>query len=283
MGDRTPAQAGEPGAGIYARKRKERERAVVPNDPRHPRPGALQRVPPHRLPELMDARDCDRRELAEALTTLGRVNRYLGGERLAYRQVSRLLSGRRPGAVRLLDVGAGGGDIAIGLMRRLRRAGWSPSIVVSDRHAATLQLCRERVLRDTREGPTPPYSFVRLDGIGLPFADGAVDIALSTTTLHHLEAPAARSFLSELARVSRIGWAVTDLRRSRAGYALMRVLGETVWSGRRLPRSDAPVSVLRSFTPAEALSLAAEAGCDGAVLERSPLRWALRGDVDGHP
>ncbi len=118
---------------------------------------------------------------------------------------------------------------------------------------------------------------MRLDGVALPFADGAVDVALSTTTLHHFEEAAARTFVAELARVSRIGWAVTDLRRSRASYALMRALAETVWRGRRLPRADAPVSVLRSFTPREASSLAAEAGCPGVVLERSPLRWALRG------
>ncbi len=84
-------------------------------------------------------------------------------------------------------------------------------------------------------------------------------------------------FVSELARVSKVGWTITDLRRSRASYALMRALAATVWRGRRLPRADAPVSVLRSFTPAEALGLAASAGCRGAVLERSPLRWALRG------
>lgn len=243
----------------------------------------------------MDDHDCDRRELADALVTFGRVNRYLGGERLARRQVHRLLTGRRPGAIHLLDVGAGGGDIAIGLMRKLRRAGWSPTFVLADRHDSTLRLCRERILRhtpgnagasgdqyrtddgDADVDSARRFSFVRLDGAGLPFADGAVDIALSTTTLHHFEETAARAFVAELGRVSRIGWAVTDLRRSRASYVLMRVLAGTVWRGRRLPRADAPVSVLRSFTPSEASSLAAAAGYPGAVLERSPLRWALRG------
>lgn len=260
----------------------------MPNDARRPRPSAAERVPPHRLPELMDDRDCDQRELADALSTLRRVNRYLGGARLAGRQVHRLLDGRQPGKVRLLDVGAGGGDVAIGLMRLLERGGWSPSFVLADRHAATLRLCRERVLSHTRGDrhtrarpgcgePRHRFSFVLLDGVALPFADGAVDIAISTTTLHHFEDPAARTFVAELARVSSIGWALTDLRRSGASYALMRVLAETVWRGRRLPRADAPASVLRSFTPTEASRLATEAGCPDAVLERSPLRWALRG------
>ena len=252
-------------------------RAHVPLDVPRPRPVAAERVPPHRLPELMDARDCDRRELADALTTLGRVNRYLGGARLACRQVHRVLAGRRPGAVRLLDVGAGGGDVAVRLLGQLRRAGWSPSFVLADRHDGTLRLCRERALQRARGAAARRFSFVRLDGATLPFADGDVDVAFSTTTLHHLEEAEARMFVSELARVSRVGWAITDLRRSRPSYALMRALAATVWHGRRLPRADAPVSVLRSFTPAEAFRLAASAGCPGAVLERSPLRWALRG------
>jgi hypothetical protein len=120
---------------------------------------------------------------------------------------------------------------------------------------------------------------------------------LSTTTLHHLEDHEAGELLGELARISRIGWTVTDLRRSRTSYALMRALSATVWRGRRMCRADAPVSVLRSFTPAEAHRLAVSAlaathGAPGApttpgsptapgaqepVLERSPLRWALRG------
>jgi ubiquinone/menaquinone biosynthesis C-methylase UbiE len=225
----------------------------------------------------MDARDCDRRELADALTTLGRVNRYLGGARLACRQVHRLLAGRPQGELRLLDVGAGGGDVALRLSGQLHRTGWSPSFLLADRHRVTLQLCRERALRRDATGPLPRFSFVRLDGTALPFADGDVDIAYSTTTLHHLEEAEARAFVAELARVSRFGWAITDLRRSRPSYALMRALGATVWRRRPLPRADAPVSVLRSFTPAEADRLAREAGVPGAVLERSPLRWALRG------
>lgn len=270
-------------------RRKEQWQIEVPNLARLTLSSAAERVPPDRLPELMDAHDCDRRELAHALATLGRVNRHLGGGRLARRQVQRLLVGRRPGALQVLDVGAGGGDIAVTLLGNLRRAGWSPSFILADRHETTLQLCRDRILRHSRSDRRAPkdrhdrrdagtvFSFVRVDGAELPFADGAVDIALSTTTLHHFGDAAARSFLAELARVSRIGWAVTDLRRSRGSYALMRALGETIWRRRRLTRADAPVSVLRSFTPSEASCLAAEAGCPGAVLERTPLRWALRG------
>lgn len=241
----------------------------------------------------MDEPNCDRSELADALATLGRVNRFLGGHRLIRRQVSRLLAGRSPGPVRLLDVGTGGGDVAADLLGRLGRAGWAPTFVLADCHESTLDLCRERVRRSVGRSLAERFSYVQLDGVSLPFPDGSFDVAFCTTTLHHLEDEAARELLGELARISRIGWAVTDLRRSRASYALMRALSATVWRGRRMCRADAPVSVLRSFTAAEAQRLAvsalagapAAAGSPGAppapaqepVVERSPLRWALRG------
>lgn len=239
-------------------------------------PSAARRVSPDRLPELMDAPDCDREELADALLTLGRVNRYLGGGRLIRRQVSRLLARRRPGPIRFLDVGTGGGDVAVDLFRRLGRKGWTPSFILADRHENTLRLCRRNVERAVGWVGPERFDYVRLDGVSLPLADNAVDVAFSTTTVHHFGNAEARELLAELARVARAGWAVTDLRRSRASYALMRTLSATVWRRRSLVRADAPVSVLRSFTPTEAYRLALDAGALEPVIERSPLRWALR-------
>ena len=259
-----------------------RERVRINRQPGSPGAGAKAsgRTSPDRLPELMDAPDCDRQELADALVTLGRVNRYLGGGRMIRRQVSRLLAGRSPGPVRILDVGAGGGDVATDLLGPLGRAGWAPSFVLADCHESTLELCRENVRRAVGQSFAERFSYVRLDGVSLPFPDGSFDVAFCTTTLHHLQDDDARELLGELARVSRIGWTITDLRRSKTSYALMRALSATVWRGRRMPRADAPVSVLRSFTPVEARRLALSAlaaGPPGPVLERSPLRWALRG------
>lgn len=238
---------------------------------------AFARASPRALPELMDAPDCNREALSEALETLGSATRWLGGARLLRRQVRALLRGRPAGPLRVLDVGSGGGDAAVALHRYLRRRGWSPGFVLADRHARTLELGRARVARLAPTGWPAAYAFVRADGLDLPFADGEFDIALSTMTLHHLETRDAPRFLAELARSAAWGWAVTDLRRSRLGYGALRLLGATVWRSRPFPRRDGPVSVLRSFTPAEARRLAREATGRAATLERGPFRWALRG------
>jgi hypothetical protein len=61
--------------------------------------------------------------------------------------------------------------------------------------------------------------------------------------------------LRELRRVARVAPLVCDLRRSRAGYVAARAFA-TLFGTSRLTKHDAPLSVRRAYTPAEALDLA---------------------------
>jgi SAM-dependent methyltransferase len=233
------------------------------------------RVPPDRLPELMDAPDCDARELADALDVLADTGRFFGGDRLLRRRVSSLV-GRAPAGsdsvLRVLDVGAGGGDAAVALHNDLVRAGWRPRFVLADLHATTLSLCRDRVGVRLGAGDTAAR-FVRLDGARLPFADDAFDVAVSTTTFHHLSDDEAVAFVSDLQRVTRLGWVVTDLWRSTFTLAAVRLLAATVWRGHPFPRLDGPVSVRRSFTPTEVRRMLAKLELSSARVRPRLVRW----------
>lgn len=231
------------------------------------------RTPPHRLPERMDAPGCDPERLSEALDTLERVNRWLGGARLA---VSETLRAAPPGHVRILDVGSGAGDIAVRLARRLERERRRGSFVLADLHAETLRLSRRRLARGDRGSDR--FRFVRLDGVRLPFRTDAFDVALCSATLHHLETEEAVALLGELDRVSRVGWVVTDLLRTPLAYLGVRLLSATVWRRRPFPRQDGPASVLRAFTVPEARELlrAAGLGHRARVVSRA-FRLAIRG------
>lgn len=241
----------------------------------------FERTAPHRLPELMDRADCDPALLEGALDAIAGANRWLGGDRLLWRQLRRILPrrGPRPGkaTLRLLDVGAGSGRTAARMARRLERRGWRPRLVLADLHPGALAIVRNR-LRGSRpsRGMWLP-DLVRLTGTRLPFADDGVDVAISATTLHHLERSEVRRFLGELDRVSRLGWVVTDLRRSRPAYLAMRGLAATLWRRRPLPRRDGPVSIRRAFTPRELRSLVREAGLPEARVTGRLFRLAVRG------
>src|SRR5205085_2526696 len=68
------------------------------------------------------------------------------------------------------------------------------------------------------------------DALHLPWADDAFDVAILSTALHHFDDERdCLRVLREMGRVSRIGFIVNDLARSRTALLGARLLAATVW------------------------------------------------------
>ncbi|HUG40256.1 MAG TPA: methyltransferase domain-containing protein [Longimicrobiales bacterium] len=200
--------------------------------------------------ERMDAPDVDARHLEAALDDVTAVNRWLGGRRALLRHLDAALPAGRH---RVLDVGTGAGDLPRAIAERERAR--PVRITAVDLHPRTLEAARRR------SRPGQGLLFARADGLRLPFRDGAFDLALLSMTLHHMNGDAQVAILRELARVARGGRVlVGELERSVPSYAGARFLGATLWRRNPITRHDGPLSVLRSFTPAELRDLATRAG-----------------------
>lgn len=253
-----------------------------------------ERRPPSELPERMDRDDQDPELLDRALDALSRANRQFGGTRVVWRPLARALEALPPSSagVRLLDVGAGGGDLGRELARRVRGRGPRVRLLLADRHGGTLRLARRRGRADGDGGGTgseggrsdvgpgtaKPAPLLRLRAGRLPLRTDAVDFVISASTLHHLSRSEALRFLREADRVAERGWIVTDLRRSWPTYLAVRALSATLWRDNPLPRRDGPRSVRRAFTRGEARGLLDEAGLVGARAEAArPFRIRLTG------
>jgi len=216
-------------------------------------------------PELLDGPLDDPDALRGNLRDLRRINGLLGGAALSRRALERLFGVETPERVCLLDVGTGGGDIA----QSLRKGGIHDrplEVVAVDSRAEVLAAARS--LDPSLDGPDGVQLGVA-DGRGLPFPDGAFDVAHASLVVHHLEPIEAVAFLRELRRVSRRGVVVNDLIRGRI-YWLMALAGTRLLTRNRLTRYDGPLSVRRAYTVAELQALIEAAGLRAEHLVIGP-------------
>ncbi|MBM3460368.1 MAG: methyltransferase domain-containing protein [Armatimonadetes bacterium] len=208
-------------------------------------------------PELMDEPEVDPDLLADDLENLIRLNQLFGGRRVIRRRLEPLLRvWPRGELLTVLDIGSGAGDLCRAVVEVCRRHGTPTRVWALDCHART------QAFAVRSSGAYPEIRFLRGDARCLPVRDGAVDLTLCTLALHHFADADAVEVLAEMRRVTRRWAVVSDLCRSRPGYA-------AVWAATRfcrnpLTRHDGPVSVQRAFTRPELLHLSRQAGWDGA-------------------
>ncbi|RMH13237.1 MAG: methyltransferase domain-containing protein [Gemmatimonadetes bacterium] len=216
--------------------------------------------------ELLDQPHHDAAELEASLAHVAAVNRWLGGTGPLRRRLGALAA--RMGPLTVLDVGAGNGDTLAALPSGPHAREWR--LIGLDAHAQVASLLARRHAGRVRT--------VRGDALRLPFADDAVDAAVTVLTLHHFPDPLAVRLLAEMARVARRLVLVSDLERRPLNYLGARALAATWWRRNRLTRHDGPLSVLRSFTVGELRELGRRAGLAEPLVRRHhPFRLVLEG------
>lgn len=218
--------------------------------------------------------------MAACLADLARLNLLLGVRRLVLRLLEPFLA---PGTttLTLADVATGGADLPRAFVAWGRARGVTVRVLALDRHPVVAALAQDAT------ASVPAIAVVVGDARALPLPDGAVDVAICTSTLHHFAPDEAVTVLRELDRVGRRGFIVTDLVRAWGAYAGARVLAATVQRS-PITRADGPLSVRRAYTVPEVEALCARAGLREVTLRRHPLfRLSLvcrRPDPDGrHP
>jgi SAM-dependent methyltransferase len=220
---------------------------------------ALSRV---REPEWMDQPGVDRGELARSLEDLQRVNRWLGGTRVALAPVLPLLRSQSTRRIRVLDVATGSADIPLALARWARKRRVPLEIVATDLHEGTLAVARAHAAGD------PAVRVEAADALSLPYAAGEFDIAMCHTALHHFDPPEAKALLRELGRVAASAVVVSDLVRSWTGLVGVHLLSRTLWRGHPITQHDGPSSFRAAYTPGELRIMASEAALRAVRVRR---------------
>ncbi|QQS40506.1 MAG: methyltransferase domain-containing protein [Acidobacteriota bacterium] len=220
--------------------------------------------------ERIDTGDYTAEEYDRFLEDIRKVNRYAGDSRALRNSLINTLKASDTDRFRILDIGAGSGELLREIARYSRKA-------EKKAHLAGLEI-NERSARSILEESKayPEIRAVRGDALRLPFRDRAFDYVISSLFAHHLTDRQIVMALKEMGRVAGREIFLIDLHRHPAAFAAYKVFC-SVFGISQLVRQDGSLSVLRGFKPPELLDLAKEAGFDDARIVRSfPFRLILR-------
>jgi SAM-dependent methyltransferase len=217
----------------------------------------------------MDAPTAAGAELARSLKFIRRINGLLGYRRQVVGYLDRFSRDWPRGRpISILDVATGSADVPRAIARWAAARGHDLRLIGLDRHvvtAAIAQVIARSITKRQAAEPANRLSIVRGDALRLPFADGAVDYAITSTFLHHLDDDQCVAAMRELVRVARRGIIVADLLRTRRAYFWISLF--TLAAG-PMVRHDARLSVAQALNLREARDLARRAGLAGATVRR---------------
>lgn len=217
------------------------------------------------LTELMDDPHCDPVALDRTYARFGLVNRLVSGWRGVYRTRIRPLAHEVRSAtgtpLSILDIGFGGGDVPIALMRWARKDGLELAITGIDPDERAFAFASRRRV-------PPGVVFRREDSADLVSRGESYDLVISNHVLHHLDPSALEHVLDDSVALSRRLVIHNDIERGRFAYAGYQ-LGITPLAPGSFLRTDGLRSIRRSYTAPE---LARVVPAGWRVEQHAPFR-----------
>jgi 2-polyprenyl-3-methyl-5-hydroxy-6-metoxy-1,4-benzoquinol methylase len=192
--------------------------------------------------EIMDGPDCDPRRLERTYAEFRYVNAVVSGWRTIYRRDIRpLLSAAKNST--LLDVGAGGGDVARALAKWAVRDRVRLSVTAIDPDARAHAYA-------VSQPPLPGLEFRRALSSELVDEGMRFDFVVSNHVLHHLSAVQLGGLLFDSEQLCRRRVLHADIERSGWGYLGFGVATFPFFRDSYI-REDGLTSIRRSFTAGE--------------------------------
>ena len=219
--------------------------------------------------EMLDAGEGTDDDVAESLTDLRRINRFLGGKKVIVDAISSSLTRADSKRISLLDVGTGSADLPMAVARHCKEMGVESFIAAVDLSERNLRISRARL------DVSSEIQLVQADSLHLPFESNSFDFVTASLFLHHFRDEDVVALLEDFGRIARRAVIVNDLVRNLVPYYFIRFAGP-LFTESFLTRNDGPVSVLRGFTKSEMKDLATRAGLKIRELKRVfPYRLSM--------
>lgn len=232
------------------------------------------------FPDMRVRNTSDKEHLEQAAVDLNRLRRtirkfklinylFSGSSRLIREHFFSIMEREPDRVYTLLEVGAGGCDVAIRAVKEARQRGLKLDVTALDNDKRILPFACQAI----RE-----YPEIRIaQGNALELGRlGSFDFVFSNHLLHHLAWDDIKILLESIITRTKLAFVMNDLKRSNWAY-----LGFTIFSGLFIRRSfhfnDGRLSIRRGFLPEELRDLISSNFPNSAiqVVETHPARVVL--------
>jgi 2-polyprenyl-3-methyl-5-hydroxy-6-metoxy-1,4-benzoquinol methylase len=223
------------------------------------------------IPEMMDDLEMGGKQMDQTLDQLAWINFWLGGRSYLWKSLKELLPGNREKseAIRVVDLGCGGGDELRFLCRKARRRGLSLRYTGVDANPNVVDYAR----RNSRAFPEINYQV--MDVLSEELTEQPADIFICSLFLHHFSDEELVEILRKLAENANLGVVISDLHRHRLAYYAFGLVTRLMGASYMI-RHDGLLSIRKSFHRKELRQLLEKAGFRSFRIR---WRWAFRFQV----
>ncbi|MFD2513065.1 methyltransferase domain-containing protein [Pontibacter locisalis] len=211
-------------------------------------------------PELMDDLTLSGDELRKNMEELEVINNWLGGYKVVLDALDQLQVPENH-TLRIADIGCGGGDTLKSIANWARRKKIAVELEGIDANDFMVQYAREHC------ASYPEISIVQHNVFSEAFAEEKYDIIVCSLFCHHFTDTQLVQMFRQLYQQARIAVVINDLHRHWLAYYSIKYI-TAAFSGSRLVKNDAPLSVWRAFKREELQRLIHTTG-----IHNYSLRW----------
>lgn len=210
--------------------------------------------------EIMDDFSMKGELLRDTLDKLGKINKWLGGNRVTLNGIAQLLKNQpKDQTYTIIDLGCGHGDMLRLVAKYGREHQYNFKLIGVDANQDTIAYAKESSI------DFPELYFENIDIFSEQFENLDFDIVLGTLFLHHFKDDVISSLLTNLLENANLGIVVNDLQRSEIAYGLFKLLGLTI--SNHMVVEDGLTSILRGFKRKDLEQFSAQ------LKLKSEIRW----------
>ncbi len=220
------------------------------------------------VPEKMDLPDCDKKKLIKTVKQFALLNYLFSDSRgLIKKYILSKVNADPLKEYTFLDIGAGGCDVALWLLKYCRKKNYKIKITCLDNDPAIINYAKAKCKN------YPEITLLNESAFNLEKFSG-YDFIFANHFLHHLKNDDIVKIIKLVKRKTNILFLINDIRRSNPAY-----LGYTLFTGVFFHNSfafyDGRLSIRKGFTQKELEELINDESIN--IVSSSPARLVLIG------